>query len=222
MPRLTQRSRLGLPCAFWKLLPANTGAHGRGRRETSQTCLLASLRPPLLAGCACARGCVCEPVCAPCGPAGGVRQASSPVSGRRRRRCPQLPEAHRWLRGPSPRKAPPASICAPLSPQERQQPAPQAPAGGGAGAEPGRLGAGPAPGCGAVVLNGQLRAPQLPVRPPPQTGDAASASASLLSPARPGDPFASPAPLRADTFPNPAPIPWWQLLLSPSLLSGPN
>lgn len=64
--RLTRQSCQGSPCAFWKRLPASTGARGRGRRETSPTCLLASLRSPLLAGCACARGCdcVCACVCA--------------------------------------------------------------------------------------------------------------------------------------------------------------
>lgn len=44
-------------------------------------------------------------VCEPGGRAGGVRRASS-VSGRRCRHRPQLPETHRWLRGPNARRGP--------------------------------------------------------------------------------------------------------------------
>lgn len=64
-------------------------------------------------GCCCgpavrvrADASVCAPVYAPGGPAGGVRRASPPVSGRRCHRLPQLQEAHRWLLAPTLREPP--------------------------------------------------------------------------------------------------------------------
>lgn len=138
-PRLTQWSCPGSPCAFWKRLPASTGARGRGRRETSRTCLLASLRPPLPASCACARGCQCVCACV-CARRAGGRGSPSVSSCLRPEMLPPPAVAGGSQVAAWPRRlqSPPLSIRMPLCARERQQPAPQAPAG--AGAEPVRLG----------------------------------------------------------------------------------
>lgn len=164
-------------------LPRPAGEHRCGR--------LCGLAVRVRAGAS-----VCAPVYAPSGPAGGVRRATPPASSRRRRRRPHLQEAHRWLLAPT-LTEPPLSIRTPLRPGERQQHAPQGPAGAAAGAQPVPL---------AVVLNGQLRAPR--VRPPPQTLAMQPPPQLLCSSARHGDPFAPLATHRANTFPEPLPISW--------------
>lgn len=81
-------------------LPRPAGEHRCGRR--------CGLAVRVHAGAS-----VCAPVYAPGGPAGGVRRASPPVSGRRCRRRPHLQEAHRWLLVPT-LTEPPLSICTPF------------------------------------------------------------------------------------------------------------
>lgn len=118
-PRLPRPSSGASPGASGERLPASAGARGQGRRETSPTCRRASPRPPLRAGCACARGrgCVCARGCAR--RAGGVRRASPAVSGRdaAARSCRRL-TGGRWPRAR--RAASPGPE--PLLPHERQPP----------------------------------------------------------------------------------------------------
>lgn len=77
-------------------LPQPAGEHRCGRRCGPAVRVRAGAR-------------VCAPVYAPRGLAGGVRQASPPVSRRRCRRHPQLRETHRWLLAPT-LTEPPRSI----------------------------------------------------------------------------------------------------------------
>lgn len=204
-PRLTQRSCQGSPCAFWNRLPASMGARGGGRRETSPTCLLASLRSPLPAGCACARGCECVCACVCARRVGGRGPPS--VSSCLRPEMPPPPavaggsQVAAWPR----RSQSPLSLRLPSAPERDNSPRrrrlrePERERSRGASAWP----------CAGVQRGGAERtAPRAPApgaAAAPDSGDAAAAaSASRLTPARHPDPCALPARYRAGTFP----IPW--------------
>lgn len=102
----------------------------------------------------------------------------------------------------APMLAEPSSLF-PRAPQHRRETTTRATAGAGAGDEPVRLGAGPALGHGAVVLNGQLRASQLPARPPPGLRRCCRLGFSALLPRV----AATPSGPRLDAEPTPFPTP---------------
>lgn len=202
-PRLSPAE---LPGLALHVLESLTCEHGgpRPRPAGNFPDLLVSIAAVAAAGwlCVCARVRVCVRLCVrPAGgragsakrlllsPAGDASAAGS--CGRLTGGCVAPPLAE-----------PPSLFACPQPPREttaRAAGARGSRSGSGAGAP--RLG--PALGCSAVVLNGQLRAPQLRARPPPQTPEMQLPPPQLLD--SPRRVTATPVHSRLDTGPAPFP-----------------
>lgn len=194
-----------------RVLGALTWEHGRPRPRPAGNFpdLLASIATVAAAGwlCVCARVRVCVRLCVR--PAGRRAGSSEPLRLSPARHAAAARSSQRLTGGcvaPTRSEPPSPDPRVPHPPREAGAHAAGA-CGAGAGAEPMRLGAGPALGCGAVVLNGQLHAPLSPGAAATRDWeDAVARAASLLS-------FASlRAPLRPELSEGPTPFPTPRIL----------